>query len=117
MTNKPEASYEEQLIEDIAGFTHDPLSYARYSFPWGEQGTELEHAVGPRTWQAEAFAEIRDHLQNPATRHEPCLIARASGHGIGKALRPDDIVPTPEGLRCSATLLFVSARFFDDSPL
>jgi hypothetical protein len=100
MTNKPEASYEEQLIEDIAGFTHDPLSYARYSFPWGEQGTELEHAVGPRTWQAEAFAEIRDHLQNPATRHEPCLIARASGHGIGKALRSDDIVPTPEGLRC-----------------
>lgn len=100
MTNKPEASYEEQLIEDIAGFTHDPLSYARYSFPWGEQGTELEHAVGPRTWQAEAFAEIRDHLQNPATRHEPCLIARASGHGIGKALRPDDVVPTPLGTRC-----------------
>lgn len=100
MINKPEASYEEQLIEDIAGFTHDPLSYARYSFPWGEQGTELEHAVGPRTWQAEAFAEIRDHLQNPATRHEPCLIARASGHGIGKALRPDDVVPTPLGTRC-----------------
>lgn len=100
MTNKPETSYEEQLIEDIAGFTHDPLSYARYSFPWGEQGTELEHAVGPRTWQAEAFAEIRDHLQNPATRHEPCLIARASGHGIGKALRPDDVVPTPLGTRC-----------------
>lgn len=100
MINKPEASYEEQLIEDIAGFTHDPLSYARYSFPWGEQGTELEHAVGPRTWQAEAFAEIRDHLQNPATRHEPCLIARASGHGIGKALRPDDVVPTPLGARC-----------------
>ena len=100
MINKPEASYEEQLIEDIAGFTHDPLSYARYSFPWGEQGTELEHAVGPRTWQAEAFAEIRDHLQNPVTRHEPCLIARASGHGIGKALRPDDVVPTPLGARC-----------------
>lgn len=100
MTNKPEASYEELLIEDIAGFTHDPLSYTRYSFPWGEQGTELEHAVGPRTWQEEAFAEIRDHLQNPATRHEPCLIARASGHGIGKALRPDDVVPTPLGTRC-----------------
>lgn len=99
MTNKPEPSYEEQLIEDIAGFTHDPLSYARYSFPWGEEGTELEHAIGPRTWQSEAFAEIRDHLQNPATRHEPCLIARASGHGIGKALRPDDVVPTPLGMR------------------
>jgi hypothetical protein len=24
------------LAEDIAGFTHDPLGYAVYAFPWGE---------------------------------------------------------------------------------
>lgn len=41
-------SPEEQLIEDIAGFTHDPLGYALYAFPWGEEGTELAHATGPR---------------------------------------------------------------------
>ncbi|EOW5511193.1 hypothetical protein ACQ478_001500 [Escherichia coli O26:H10] len=39
-------SPEEQLIEDIAGFTHDPLGYALYAFPWGEEGTELAHATG-----------------------------------------------------------------------
>lgn len=30
-------SPEEQLIEDIAGFTHDPLGYALYAFPWGKR--------------------------------------------------------------------------------
>lgn len=40
-------SPEEQLIEDIAGFTHDPLGYALYAFPWGEEGTELAHALRP----------------------------------------------------------------------
>ena len=78
-------SPEEQLVEDIASFTHDPLGYALYAFPWGEEGSEIAHATGPRTWQAEAFDEIGKHLRNPATRHEPCLIARASGHGIGKS--------------------------------
>ncbi len=79
------ASPEEQLIDDIASFTHDPLGYALYAFPWGEDGTELAHATGPRKWQADAFREIRDHLQNPATRHQPIMLARASGHGIGKS--------------------------------
>lgn len=78
-------SPEEQLVEDIASFTYDPLGYALYAFPWGEEGTELAHATGPRKWQADAFREIRDHLQNPATRHQPLMLARASGHGIGKS--------------------------------
>ena len=78
-------SPEEQLVEDIASFTYDPLGYALYAFPWGEEGTELAHATGPRNWQADAFREIRDHLQNPATRHQPLMLARASGHGIGKS--------------------------------
>jgi len=78
-------SPEEQLVEDIASFTHDPLGYAFYAFPWGEDGGELAHASGPRQWQADAFREIGDHLQNPATRHQPLMIARASGHGIGKS--------------------------------
>ena len=74
-----------ELIEDIASFTHDPLGYALYAFPWGEEGTELAHASGPRKWQAEAFREIRDHLQNPKTRHQPIMLGRASGHGVGKS--------------------------------
>lgn len=76
---------QQELIDDIAGFTHDPLGFALYAFPWGEEGTELAHATGPRKWQADAFTEIGDHLKNPKTRHQPLMIARASGHGIGKS--------------------------------
>ena len=85
MTDAAVLSPEEQLIEDIASFTHDPLGYAHYAFPWGEQGTELAHADGPREWQADVFREIRDHLQNPVTRYQPLMISIASGHGIGKS--------------------------------
>lgn len=78
-------SPEEQLINDIGMFTHDPLSYALYAFPWGEAGTELENASGPRQWQADTLNDIGAHLRNPETRFQPLLISVASGHGIGKS--------------------------------
>lgn len=83
--NDDSEQLEQQLIDDIASFTHDPHGYAIYAFPWGEEGTELHDSPGPRVWQGDAFDEIGDHLQNPATRHQPLLICRASGHGIGKS--------------------------------
>lgn len=73
------------LVEDIAGFTHDPLKHALYAYPWGEPGTTLANETGPRTWQREMLQQIGEHLSNPLTRHQPCRIARASGHGIGKS--------------------------------
>lgn len=85
MSEALQKSSEEQLIEDIASFTHDPLGYAYYAFPWGDAGGELEEYNGPRQWQAEALNEIGEHLRNPKTRHQPLLLARASGHGIGKS--------------------------------
>lgn len=78
-------SPEEQLIDDIAMFTHDPLSYALYAFPWGEAGTELAHATGPRSWQRWMLDTVGEHLRNPDTRHQPLMIAVSSGHGIGKS--------------------------------
>jgi hypothetical protein len=71
------------LVDDIGGFTHDPLAYAVYSFPWGEGA--LADSKGPREWQADVMEDIREHLSNPATRFAPCRIAVASGHGIGKS--------------------------------
>lgn len=78
-------SAQQELIDDIASFTHDPHGYVLYAFPWGEEGTELHDSPGPRVWQGNAFDEVGDHLKNPATRHQPLLICRASGHGIGKS--------------------------------
>lgn len=79
------SSEEDQLIQDIASFTLDPLGFAKYAFPWGEEGSELESYQGPRAWQAELLSDLGNHLQNPETRFQPFLAARASGHGIGKS--------------------------------
>lgn len=54
-----------------------------YSFPWGEG--ELAGMEGPRQWQREVMQDIADHLQDEDTRHQPLMIAVASGHGIGKS--------------------------------
>lgn len=71
-----------QLAERIGEFRYDPLKHALFSYPW--ESADLKEA-GPRTWQREMMQQIAEHLANPATRHTPCRIARASGHGIGKS--------------------------------
>ena len=72
------------LAEDVAGFTHDPLGYCMYSFPWEEPGP-LADVKGPRTWQCDALEDILEHLEDPAKRFEPLMLAVASGHGVGKS--------------------------------
>ena len=82
MASKP-ISPEVMLAEDIGGFTYDPLGYSVYAFPFGEG--VLSDAQGPRQWQCHVMEDIRAHLENPNTRHNPLRIAVASGHGIGKS--------------------------------
>lgn len=72
-----------EMIQDIAAFTHNPLAFSKYAFPWGEG--ELADSAGPRKWQVEVMQAIQAHLKNPATRYQPCCIAVSSGHGIGKS--------------------------------
>ncbi|HGJ5456729.1 TPA: terminase [Pseudomonas aeruginosa] len=74
---------EHQLIEDIASFTHDPLGFSMYAYPWGEG--ELEGVEGPREWQRQVMNDIASHLSNADTRYQPLMISIASGHGIGKS--------------------------------
>lgn len=76
------AQAETMLAEDIASFSHDPLKYVMYAFPWGEG--DLKDSAGPRTWQRETLEYIGEQLRNPKTRHQPILEAVASGHDIGK---------------------------------
>ena len=74
---------DEQLIDDIAQFVHDPYGCARYSFPWREDG-DLQDSSGPRVWQRHILMAIGQHLQSER-RFDPLKIAVASGHGIGKS--------------------------------
>lgn len=78
-----DAEMQAEIADDIGLLTLDPLGYAKYAFPWGEG--DLKNAPGPRKWQADQLRKIGNHLQNPETRHQPCRIAVASGHGIGKS--------------------------------
>lgn len=74
---------EQELIELAGQCTHDPLRWVDHAYDWGHG--ELANHAGPRQWQREAMDEIGQALRNPATRHMPIQIARASGHGIGKS--------------------------------
>jgi len=74
---------EDDLV-DLAGESAlDPLHWVNHAYDWGVG--ELADHSGPRVWQSEILAYIRDHMSNPATRHQPCMVSVASGHGIGKS--------------------------------
>ena len=73
---------ESDLAEEVGAFALDPLGYAHFAWDWGHgalAGEKLRH------WQGVVLGAIGSHLQNPATRFQPCRIAIASGHGIGKS--------------------------------
>lgn len=76
------SKFDRQLIEDIGGFSKDPLKFVMYAFPWGEANTPLEKFDGPHQWQKDILGDIRDGL---LTAGEAIQIATASGHGIGKS--------------------------------
>ena len=70
------------LIEELATFSDDPYGFVLFAFPWGEQGTELEHFAGPFDWQRKVLEDLGAGLLTVA---EAIQIARTSGHGIGKS--------------------------------
>ena len=83
------------LADEIEQYACDPVGFVRDAFRW--QQDALKHHSGPRAWQSDILAMIGEHLSSETTRCKPLRIAVASGHGIGKALRPSARVPTPYG--------------------
>lgn len=78
----------DQLALDLARFTHDPLAFVLWAFPWGEPGTVLECEAGPRDWQRKMLVALGERLRagsSLGSATTPILFARASGHGIGKS--------------------------------
>jgi phage terminase large subunit-like protein len=65
----------------------DPLAFVLYTFPWGQAGTPLEHFPGPRKWQRQILADLRDHIKenNGKIDFSTARMAIASGRGIGKS--------------------------------
>ena len=75
------------LVEQVATYALDPLGFVFFAFPWGEAGTELAAATGPRDWQRALLAELGRRLREGYEIGDllPILLARASGHGVGKS--------------------------------
>jgi hypothetical protein len=74
---------EQQLLEDIASFTHNPLGFVLYAFSWGSG--ELSGYAGPREWQRRKLDEIGAMLRDGGTAGDAIQMAVSSGHGIGKS--------------------------------
>lgn len=69
------------LVEELAGFSKDPLGLVLWGFPWGEPGSELETKF-PEQWQIDILEDLGLGL---VTVDEAIQLARTSGHGIGKS--------------------------------
>jgi hypothetical protein len=71
---------EQDLVEAMASFQHDPYGWVLFSFPWGEG--ELSEFDGPDAWQVDLLQDIGRGI---LTVNEAIQIAISSGHGIGKS--------------------------------
>ena len=82
---------EEELIEQLASFAHDPLGFVRWAFPWGELGALAAYRE-PFKWQCEYLEEVGDQLRRaydgPSRGPRvipPIQLSTTSGHGTGKS--------------------------------
>lgn len=78
-----------QLAEELKQFYDDPLGYVMFAFPWGVQGTALEHETGPDDNQTEFLIalgeEVRARGFDGYTPVMPIRMTESSGHGTGKS--------------------------------
>jgi len=85
------------LLEALAEYTHDPLGFVYWAYPWGEPNTPLASYSGPEPWQIDILTSlgngvisVEEAIAAAATSGEeavtsPIQEARTSGHGIGKS--------------------------------
>ena len=69
----------QELINDLAQLSRDPLGFVYWAFPWGDG--MLKDQTGPEPWQKDVLKHIGEHLSGNNVVRE----AVASGHGIGKS--------------------------------
>ena len=80
----PRNKVQDELIELVASWTHDPLGFVLGAFEWGTG--ELSEFEGPDEWQRGILATIGERLRaGEISVQEAIQVAVASGHGIGKS--------------------------------
>jgi hypothetical protein len=71
----------DDVIEDLAKYSSDPLGFVYWAFSWGE-GELREYPDGPEQWQQDILTLLGEGL---ITIDQAIQIAVKSGHGIGKS--------------------------------
>jgi hypothetical protein len=88
-TTRYSAQDEQELMSRLwaPGIRDNPLAFVMFAYPWGQQGTPLEHFHGPRKWQREVLQTIADHIKANHGRLDfnTLRLAVSSGRGIGKS--------------------------------
>lgn len=86
-TEKPKAPPSKEEIQEFKRLLDenrwDLVSLAYLIFPFGVEGTDLEHK-DLYDWQVEELARFSAHLQNPATRYTTYRMCVSSGNGAAK---------------------------------
>lgn len=76
------------LIKEYSRFYADPLGFVRAAYPWGKQGSLLNH-TGPDKWQEEFLVQVGEQVKkrrfNGFTPVSAIREATSSGHGVGKS--------------------------------
>lgn len=75
----------ELILKELPAFTHDPLGYIYFAFPWGDKEGGLADFDGPDQWHVDFFNGIKEKLEAGAERGAVIQEAVSSGHGIGKS--------------------------------
>lgn len=82
---------EKEILETVLSYRNDPLSFALWSYPWGEAGTPFAGIKEPRAWQIEELERYGDHLKAQEFAEAnglPPVVYKAaysSGRGPGKS--------------------------------
>ena len=82
-------SAQEMLVHEVSNYYDDPVGWVYFAFPWGVEGTILEHETGPDANQLEFLNSLADEVKNRAfdgiNAVMPIRMAESSGHGTGKS--------------------------------
>jgi len=78
--NAAQRNFENELIDEIVSYEHDPYGFVMFAFPWGSG--ELKDHTGPDDWQEEILKAVGNGL---LTVDQAIRIAISSGHDIGKS--------------------------------
>lgn len=95
------AKLDARLTDEIAEYYADPLGFVLCAYPWGEPDSPLAKFRGPDTWQRKFLEElgglVKERAFDGSNPVMPIRMARASGHGAGKACSVNTLISTPSG--------------------